>query len=258
VKEYPLEAYFEGTLWWELDNWPISKRPLGDEPRIAAWLAYNKRIGQTFTTDELRNALGNRLSRTSRNNREHFQRRIRELRSQRDGWVFPSAKHDNNVDSGKYRLDQIGWHPSLGERSTNATRVSKKVRREVLTRDHERCFHCGVISGEPYPDFPHRAASMTVGHIVPAADGGSAVASNLRAECALCNEAMRSATSPLETLPGVKVATNDLNRKDRLQLLEWVIRGSRSRGNLDETYDRFRHLAPDDKQSYLDWIRETT
>ena len=183
------------TPWWELDTWPGTRKSLGDEPRIAAWLAANKAVGETFTTEELREALGHRLSDTSRNDREHFQRRIRELRSVRDGWVFPSVKHDRNVESGNYRLDKIGWHPALGKRPPNPTAVSAKVKREVLERDNYRCFHCGVIAGEPYPHDPEKLAVMTVGHVVPAEFGGPGTASNLRAECAHCNEAFGSATS---------------------------------------------------------------
>lgn len=258
MDEYPPEAYVEDALWWELDFWPGSRRPLGDEPRIASWLAFNKAIGDSFTTDELRGQLGHRLSPTSRNDREHFQRRIRALRGSRDGWIIPSTKHDRNVDLGHYRLDAIGWHPGLGRRRVDETRVSKKVRREVLTRDHERCFHCGVISGDPYPDFPERSATMTVGHVVPAEFGGSATASNLRAECALCNESMRSATAPPELLPAVQVATTDLNARDRSKLLQWVLAGQRGRDKLDETYDRYRHLAPGDQTSFAEWLASST
>jgi hypothetical protein len=248
----------ENLPWWELDTWPGTKRPLGDEPRIAAWLAANKRVGDTFTTDELRKALGHRLSETSRNDREHFQRRIRELRSVRDGWAFPSIKHDKTVDSGNYRLDKIGWHPALGKRPPNPTAVSAKVKREVLERDHYRCFHCGVVAGEPYPDDPDTLARMTVGHVVPAEFGGTGKASNLRAECAHCNEASRSATSTPESLPGVKAAVNNLGAKERVRLLEWIAAGRRGRDSIDETYDRARLLSPGDREELLSWLQQTT
>jgi len=255
---YPKPAYFQNTLWWELDVWPTSGLPLGDEPRIAAWLAYNKSVGDTFTTDELRTALGQRLSHSSRNDREHFQRRIRQLRGARDGWVFPSAKHDRTVLSGTYRLDKVGWHPAKGDRPRDATRVSKRVRREVLSRDHERCFHCGVISGQPYPDFPERTATMTVGHVTPADFGGIAEPSNLRAECALCNESIRSATAAPELAQGVKVAANDLNKKDRLELRNWIRAGHRIRNKVDVTYDRFRQLTTGDKDEFTKWLEASS
>lgn len=252
------EALVDDEPWWELDVWPGTKKPLGDEPRIAAWLAFNKEIGETFTTDELREVLGHRLSKTSRNDREHFQRRIRALRGPRDKWLIPSTKHDRNVDSGHYRLDAIGWHPSLGKRAPDNSRVSTKVRREVLARDHERCFHCGVISNQPYPDYPDRTATMTVGHVVPAEFGGLPIASNLRAECALCNESVRSATAPPESPQVVQVAANNLNQRDRARLLQWVLAGQRGRDKVDEAYDRFRHLAPGDQAEFADWLSSTT
>lgn len=258
MRSYPQDAYAEDSLWWDLEAWPGTRRSLGDEPRIAAWLAFNKEVGDTFTTEELREALGHRLSKTSRNDREHFQRRIRELRSTRDGWVFPSTKHDVHVDSGHYRLDVIGWHPALGPRPTNRTKVSKKVRLEVLERDHYRCFHCGAIAGEPYPDFPERSATMTVGHVIPADAGGLAVASNLRAECALCNETMRSATATPESRSGVEAAVNNLGKADRTQLLEWLQAGHRVRSRVDAAYDRFRLLSPGDQASLYEWLARTT
>lgn len=258
MDQYPPEAHVDDMLWWELDYWPNSRRALGDEPRIAAWLAFNKEIGDSFTTYELREQLGHRLSATSRNDREHFQRRIRALRGSRDGWVIPSTKHDRNVDLGHYRLDAVGWHPGLGKRSPDKTRVSKRVRRKVLARDSERCFHCGVISGQPYADFAARTATMTVGHVVPAEFGGTAVASNLRAECALCNESMRSATAPPESLPAVHVAANDLNTRDRSRSLQWVVAGQRARDMVDETYDRFRHLSPGDQADFADWLTSSS
>lgn len=252
------DAQVGGVPWWELETWPGTKRPLGDEPRIAAWLAFNKSVGDTFTTEELREALGHRLSKTSRNDREHFQRRIRAVRSVRDGWVFPSVKHDRTVDSGNYRLDSVGWHPSLGPRRPDPTTVSAKVKREVLERDHYRCFHCGVIVNEPYPDDPAQLAVMTVGHVVPAEFGGTGSPSNLRAECAHCNEASRSATSTPESLPGVKAAVNNLGNKDRTRLMEWLVARHRGREAVDEAYDRARLLAPGDHEELVAWLRNTT
>ncbi|WP_058628904.1 HNH endonuclease [Microbacterium testaceum] len=258
MSEYPSEAFVNDVPWWELERWPGTRRALGDEPRIAAWLAYNKSVGETFTTDELREILGHRLSRTSRNDREHFQRRIRELRSHRDGWVFPSTKHDRNVDSGSYRLDRIGWHPALGSRPKDDTKVSTKLRREVIERDHYRCFHCGVISGEPYPDAPELNAVMTVGHIRPREFGGKAIASNLRAECSLCNESVRSATSPPESLRSVQASVNNLNAADRRRLREWVSARHRVRDRVDEVYDRFRLLTIDDQAELSEWLVRTS
>lgn len=256
---YPDIAYAdEGVLWWELDTWPGKKSPLGDEPRIAAWLAYNKAVGDTFTTDELREALGHRLSKTSRNDREHFQRRIRQLRSVRDGWIYPSVKHDRTIESGNYRLERVGWNPALGKRPKDPTKVSAKNRLLVLERDHYRCFHCGVISGEPYPEQPEDDARMTVGHVLPAEFGGSGEPSNLRAECALCNEASRSDTRTPETYESVNVTVNNLNTRDRQRLAEWIEAGRRGRDRVDEAYDKARLLSPGDRMRLAKMLALTT
>ncbi|WP_139256706.1 HNH endonuclease [Herbiconiux ginsengi] len=231
---------------------------MGDEPRIAAWLAFNKEPGETFTTDELRNALGHRLSKTSRNDMEHFQRRIRQLRSIRDGWVFPSAKHDRNLDVGDYKLERIGWHPALGKRPKDKSKVTKKNKLFVLTRDHYRCFHCGIIAGEPYPDHPERTAVLTAGHIVAAADGGTGDPSNLRAECSDCNETARSDTRAPESLNSVQTSIDNLNNRDRKRLLEWVSAGQRGRDKVDEAYDRYRLLTPSDRSALVTHLLRTT
>lgn len=257
--DYPVEAYSpSGELWWELVSWPGMKRAFGDEPRIAAWLAFNKEPGDVFTTDELRNALGHRLSATSRNDREHFQRRIRELRSVRDGWIFPSVKHDRNLDVGDYKLERIGWHPALGKRPRDATKVTAKNKRLVLERDHYRCFHCGVIAGEPHPGDPLKTAVLTVGHIVSAEAGGTGNPSNLRAECAECNETARSDTRVPESFDSVVTSINNLNGADRRKLLQWAVAGQRGRDKVDEAYDRYRLLTPADRDRLIAHLSATT
>lgn len=257
--QYPPEAYGSGLqLWWELAVWPGGQAHFGDEPRIAAWLAFNKAPGDIFTTEELRRALGDRLSRSSRNDREHFQRRIRELRSIRDGWIFPSTKHDRGLDVGDYKLEKIGWHPALGPRPKDNTKISTRTRRIVLERDHYRCFHCGVVAGEPYADLQNRRAVLTVGHIVPRDRGGSGDASNLRAECAACNESARSDTSPPESREALIASINNLKSADRSKLLLWVNAGRRVRDGVDEAYDRYRRLNHDDKVALVDLLQMTT
>ena len=48
-KGYPPEAYSDsGVLWWALDTWPGKRRRYGDERKLAAWLAFNIEVGETF------------------------------------------------------------------------------------------------------------------------------------------------------------------------------------------------------------------
>lgn len=250
-RHYPAAAYTpEGELWWQL--------PFGDEQKIAAWLAFNKVVGDTFTTVELRYSLGDGLSEKSRNDREHFQRRLRELRSRRDGWKFPSVKQDRSLAVGHYRLDRVGWHPALGPRPKDPTKFSARTRREVIERDHYRCTLCGVIAGEPYPEDPERPAALTVGHIIPRDHGGSGDASNLRAECALCNEVSRSDTRVPESFDVLRISIDNLKSADRTRLLQWILGAQRVRDRVDEAYDRYRALSPGDQEMMRQHLQATT
>ena len=249
---YPPEAYGDGqTLWWHLPTWPGTNKKLGDEPKIAAWLAFNKSIGETFTTAELRKALGDQLSETSRNDKEHFQRRIRQLRSSRDGWAFPSIKHDRTLDMGAYRLERIGWHPALGDRPKNPNAVSAKTRRLVLMRDKNRCQVCGIGFKEPYPEDTDSLAVLTVGHVIPEAHGGSGQMSNLRAECALCNEPARSDTGRPASPDEIITRLQNFKREELVKLHSWTRAGHRIRDRVDETYDQIRMMAPGDREAVV-------
>lgn len=253
--EYPPHAYAShGVLWWDLLHWPGTRKRIGDEVRIAAWLASNKGIGDLFTTDELREALG---SGGERNTKEHFQRRIRELRSKRYGWELPSAKYEHGLPQGSYRVDLVGWHPALGPKPSAETTVSAATRRRVLERDYGRCFFCGIAAKEPYPDDPLRSAVMTVGHVVPAELGGSGTDSNLRAECSRCNESSRSSTLPPESLESVEIDVRQLTQTERKQFLEWAASGRRERSRVDAAFDRYRHLTPGDQADLVARLRSS-
>lgn len=253
---YPPDAYIDETLWWRLSKWPKSKRTFGDEPRIAAWLAFNKVVGDTFTTTELRDALGDRLSPTSRNNNEHFQRRIRELRRPSDGWIFPSIKHDRTLQVGEYRLDKIGWHPALGPRPKPPNIVSAKTKRLVLARDGSRCILCGVGTGEPYPGRLDSAAVMTVGHVHAGIFGGSSDISNLRTECSECNEGSRSDTGTPETSDSVLATIQNFKTEELKRLHGWATAGQRSRDRVDQAFDRIRALSPGDRDKVLSQLHQ--
>ena len=87
TNQYPPEAFApDGNLWWNLATWPNRKQAFGDERKIAAWLAFNKKLGDRFTLPELREALVDGLK---NNDAEHLNRRLRALR--KDGWSVPSG-----------------------------------------------------------------------------------------------------------------------------------------------------------------------
>ena len=238
--DYPAEAYApNGILWWKLRYWPGSTtREYGDERKLAAWMAFNVNIGETFTMRDLRTALGGDVI---PNDAEHLNRRLRELR--KDGWSVPSNKDDRNLPVGTYRLETQGWHPGEGKRPARNT-ISQATRRRVLDRDGWRCVVCGVGSGEPYPGEPGTNAVLTAGHRVPNAFGGSSRdINNLQAECKRCNEPVRQELRSPETLEQVLPDVRRLKKSELETLLSWLVAEHRTRNRLDDVYDRARRLS---------------
>lgn len=234
-----------GKKWWEQGATSPTGKPLGDGPRIAAWLRFHIKIGDFFTMDQIRAALG--LS------HEHDQRRLRELR--KNGWEFPSGKQSTEVGAEGYRLDQYGWWPGEGKRP-NSGGVSLRVRRLVMERDGSRCAICGVGAGEPYQDDPASKAVMTIGHVRPGSFAGSNQPDNLRVECAHCNEPVRNATGQPEDCAGVIVRFDNLGKQDKQKLASWVAQGHRGRDDVDDLYDRVRRLSPGDLGHFKDHIKQ--
>ena len=241
---YPPSAYApNGQLWWQPSSRDENNHPLGVERRLAAWLAFNKQVGDTFTTKEVRVALGER---EKPNADEHFQRRLRQLR--KDGWDIPSTKYDASLKAGQYRVDKIGWHPAIGERPKRVSFVSATDRAAVFKRDGSRCQVCGVGAGEPYPGEPDTKAVMTVGHVLSQNFGGVGKIANLRTECSRCNEPIRSEGGKPESSEEVVTAARGLRTADRRRLYQWITAGHRIWEPIDEVYDRFRRLTPGDRE----------
>jgi 5-methylcytosine-specific restriction endonuclease McrA len=243
---YPPEAYApDGTLWWRLKTHPGKRTRYGDELKLMAWLTFNKHVGDTATMPELRAALGDEVV---PNSAEHLNRRLRALRH-RDGWIIFSKNDDGNLPVGVYRIERKGWHPGRGTSRGPSNAVSKNMRRRVFERDGSRCVVCGVAGGEPYPSEPNAKATLTVGHIVPGALGGSSKdINNLRTECKRCNEPVRHELRPPETLEQVLPDIQKLKNSEQQRLLSWFDHGYRTRDKLDQVYDRARQLSPDDKE----------
>jgi hypothetical protein len=248
---YPPEAYApSGELWWELETWPGTRRPFGDERKIAAWLAFHVDEGDTFTMRDLRNALGDELI---PNDAEHLNRRLRALRP--DGWLVPTNKDDRTLPVGVYRLDQKGWHPGLGARPRKQL-VSQGMRRRILDRDGRRCVVCGVGEGEPYPNEPGTRAVLTVGHRLPQEMGGrSDDPNNLQAECKRCNEPVRQEMGIPESLDDVLLDVRRLKKDELRRLLAWMQTGHRTRDRLDSVYDRARALSAGEREQLVGRLR---
>lgn len=254
---YPPDAYApNGVLWWKLKVTPGTRRqPYGDENKLAAWLAFNRAVGETFTMRQLRTALGEEKT---PNYAEHLNRRLRTLRA-RDGWEIPSARDDGTLGSDEYRVKTIGWHPGTGRPRAKTDLPSEKVRREVFERDKETCQVCGVISGEPYDDLPGRTARMTLGHRVPGNRlSGNASADDLRAECSRCNESLRDLVFNPVTLPELEPRVAALSRKDKERLLDWLEAGRRSQAREEIIYAEARRLSTQERRCLITKLRRMT
>lgn len=251
--EYPPEAYApNGELWWKLQASPGSKRRFGDEQKIAAWLAFNRSTGETFTMRALRAALGeDRLP----NSAEHLNRRLRTLRT-RDGWVIPSAKDDGSLAHDEYRVKKMGWHPGIGTPRSKNDLPSDKMRRLVFERDKSTCVICGVASKEPYDDMPEKNARMTLGHRIPGRRATSeATVDELQTECARCNETVRDEIVNPITLDEVWPSMRQLKRGDKEQLLRWLEQGRRSKTKVDDIYADARRLSWNEREVLLTELR---
>lgn len=237
AQAYPPDAYSDdGVLWWALDTWPGKRRRFGDERKLAAWLAFNIEVGETFTMRQLRAELGDVVP----NDAEHLNRRLRNLRP--DGWSIPSNLDDGNLRIGEYRLEVIGWHPGIGEQRPGARGVSQGVRRRVFERDNRRCVICGVAGGEQYED--GAVAALTIGHRHPSARRGSSVdLTNLQTECRRCNQPARDEVALYESLADLLPELRTMNRAEKTKLESWLLEGRRTRDRTDEMYDRLRRLT---------------
>lgn len=252
MTRYPPEAYApNGKLWWELTSWPGRNQEYGVERKLSAWLRFNKNVGDTFTTREARSVLGEF---DVPNADEHFQRRLRELRS-RDGWVIPSRKYDPSLQPEQYRVDRVGWHPGCGKVRPRKTSVSKAIKRVVFDRDGWMCRVGGARSGEPRFDDPDKTVALTIGHVLSNDYGGSADIQNLRTECSYCNEPVRSEGGRPESPEEIETAIRALKVADRLKLAQWIEAGRYIRTAAEEVYDRYRQLAPGEQDSVKQSIK---
>lgn len=229
---YPREAFNleTGKLWWELSEADHISGTWGALPRMASWLRWNVEIGERFSTQQLRSALGV--------GQEHFQRRQRELRDL--GWRYLSSKEEPSLGEDCV-LEEYGWWPGIGPRPKKEA-ISSKLRRQVFARDGARCVLCGRAAGEQYEDGAF--VTLTAGHIIPASHGGRAVLENLRTECRLCNESSGADTGSVLDSQAVLERVRTLKKADRLELLHWIATGQRVRSDLDRAFDMVRLGGP--------------
>jgi 5-methylcytosine-specific restriction endonuclease McrA len=254
--DYPAEAYApNGELWWRLKIAPgKTKLRFGGEQKIAAWLAFNRAVGQTFTMRDLRLALGEV---DVPDDAEHLNRRLRTLRL-RDGWKLPSQKDDGSLAHNEYRVKRVGWHPGTGKPRPKPDLPSDSIRRKVLERDKRTCVVCGIGSRDPYVDMPDKHARMTIGHRIPGNRMTSAATvDELQTECARCNETVRDELPDPVTLEELLPVVRNLKRADKEELLRWLEHGRRP-SRVDEAYSSGRLLSDVERGLLVATLREMT
>lgn len=245
--DYPEEAFSpDGVLWWEQEFHTGTRQVFGGEQKLAAWLYWNVDEGSTFTMPVLRDALDSSA--------EHLNRRLRSLREL--GWVLPSYQDDRTLSTGQYRVEVKGWWPGEGARPRTGGAVSQRIRRIVFDRDGSRCVICGVGSGEQYPGEPTSRATMTIGHRIAQALGGSDRPDNLRTECSRCNEPRREEGRRPERFDEIFTEIRRFSREDLRTLHQWVVDGQRGRSKVDEIYDRLRSLGHEEQRDAASRIQE--
>ncbi|MFJ4541751.1 HNH endonuclease [Streptomyces tibetensis] len=249
----------DGTPWWELTVQPGTRnKTFGQERRLAAWLWFNKEIGDIFTMNELRDALGSDIVGKS----EHLNRRLRTLRSV--GWIIPSYKDDGSLSSDEYRLQEKGARYWLDEDRQAHKRFapSARVRRDVIERDGGRCVVCGTAAREPYPGEPDSRARLTIGHRVPQerlrSRGAADDIDNWRTECARCNEPVRDEVPDPQQYDEVLAQVRRLNRVNKQTLLSWLQRAERTRSELDRVYDLARILTHKEQEDLISYLKTST
>ncbi|GAA3514047.1 hypothetical protein GCM10022262_42070 [Georgenia daeguensis] len=223
---------------------------MGGQHRAAAYLWFQKDLGDSFSMRELREALGEGMQ---PEDAEHLNRRLRQLR--KHGWRFDSYKDRQGQPTDSYLLVEKGARTWLGERR-QPDGVSAGVRRQVLDRDGNRCVVCGVGAGEPYPEDPDSYARMTIGHRQAGARLADAGPDNLQTECARCNEPSGDVIPDPETSAAVMASVRRLGAKDRSALLSWLETGRRQRSPLDLVYDRVRRLSESERAAVAERLRE--
>ncbi|WP_372408484.1 HNH endonuclease [Streptomyces luteireticuli] len=246
----------DGTPFWELSRFPGTNRRFGQERRLAAWLWFNKAVGDIFTMNELRDALGPNIVGES----EHLNRRLRKLRAV--GWVLPSYKDDDSLKPDEYRVEAKGVRYWLDEdrKAHKSFSPSRRTRRLVLERDGGRCVVCGIAAKESYPGEPDKKAKLTIGHRVPQerlrTRGAADDLDNWRTECAWCNETVRDEIPDPQQYDEVVAQVKRLSRRDRRTLLNWLHRGERTRSDLDRVYDQSRALTHNERESLITHLQK--
>lgn len=137
-------------------DWHDSR--ISGRKRVALWLVSEVGEGGVFTKQLMRAALS---SSDKQEQDEQIDRRMRDLRD--EGWVISTRREDAGLNLNELRLVTVGGYVwEQGYRSKRAGTPTAKERQTTLAADDYRCRICGVGAGEPYPEDPLRAATLSI------------------------------------------------------------------------------------------------
>lgn len=209
---------------------------------VRAFLADVVGVGGTFTMLDLRNAVPGA---------NQVDRRMRELRQAIPPWVIKSSQSDPTLPPDTYRVEVIG-----GEKL--APKPSAKTRREIFEKAGNRCQVCGIGLGEEYAEYPGTFARLQLGHWIPLDQGGSPTkASNLRAECHLCNGGIRHLGGSAPTPASVEARLLSLRKKSREEFVRWMDQGRRDVDDAETLFYEIRQLPAEHRDAILQRLRQT-
>jgi len=197
----------------------VQDRPRSSKVRVATFVAIVGE-GNKFSKLELLHAVPGVAQ---------ADRRMRDLRE--IGWVIDNYKGNPSLKPDEYLVRKIGIRIDLGEqapRKSGRKSVTGAKRRRIFDRDGNTCQVCFSAGGAEFADAPGLRATLTIGHIIPVARGGSDDDDNLRTECQRCNDESRDATlNPPDKGEVLTRIRNLGGRADKGELFQWMVRGSR-------------------------------
>ena len=172
---------------------------------IRAFLLAN--VGKVVTTEQIRDASGGQVQ---------YSRRLRELREQ-EGWKISSNNDRTDLGPGEYRLEEPP-PDRPGYRFTS--KISQRLRAQVLERNGYTCQMCGIGAGDPVED--GRPARLHVGHIVDRSHGGTDTLDNLRALCSQCNQGAKNVTQGPPSYTWLISQVRRASASDQREILNWL------------------------------------
>ena len=183
-----------------------SQRGKGARAKLRVHFLAN--AGRIMDSEELRGISGNA---------SEWARRVRELRTE-EGYQILTHNDRSDLTPGQYLLLDAKPAPAF-ERG-----VSKETRAFVLDRNGFTCQMCGAVAGEWHPFDSSRKTRLQIGHIIDKSMGGGDEASNLRAQCSVCNEGARNLTLDRPSLQKLLIQVRRATGSDQVEVLRWLVR----------------------------------